>query len=865
MRLLLCGVIVATVYVERVAISKQLLAIVALYICFNLAFAVGYSRKLGFKRVRVVPDLADIVFISALLVCVPASRDQWTLLYVFPVMSSSRYLGSRGPFWLAWSSVAGRFLVESYEHFRNGEDLYRVILWALVLLGVGLVAGNLAKARSLEERRLISVFERANAAILANEETGQVLRLILQSSMDFTGSDNGEMILVEQGHGVPGTGRVTAVGTSGPEVTALTDHYASRVTESGQPLFLRIIRRQDLAAAGLVPGSSKYAPRSALFVPLKLGDSVLGAIALYSRRRVHFTMSESGRLESFGALVAAAQEHAGLLSKRLLASEEKSRRLRLLFQIGEQLRIEQGLPALFREVVDLTYGCLESEEAALFIPDPAEPDVIKKVAARGPSDEITRRLMCVETIYRIGASWAGRIFDRGEAISTNCVPPDTEHVGDYSECLPSKTVLHYIGVPLIIGEEVLGVIRVINKRARGYSWEEQQPVLSERGFADEDEESLKVIATQVGFAIKNAKLIEAGTLFKNLVEHSPDPIIVLDEVGRILVFNKACEEIWGVRSEDATGKPVAEFYESPEHAREIKSRLWKAESHRIQDFEARIKTSEQGLVPISLSASLLLDEQGKETGSIGVFKDLRELKRLQQAEKLAAIGRVAHTIGHDIKHNIGAALNYVDVLSFESDDDEKAEIYANVQGELRLGVEKLQDMLTAAKPEAPQMKALGVNSLLRNIEAQLVQEAKSWRIDFVTGYPAAEPMVSVDPDQIRAVLANLFSNSVHAIQERIGRDTRREKGNIELTVKSGEENLFLQWKDNGCGIPTESLDAIFAPFFSSKATGNGLGLFIVKSMIERHGGSIAVSSVVGAGTEFVITLPLFHNSAAAES
>jgi PAS domain S-box-containing protein len=355
--------------------------------------------------------------------------------------------------------------------------------------------------------------------------------------------------------------------------------------------------------------------------------------------------------------------------------------------------------------------------------------------------------------------------------------------------------------------------------------------------------------------------LEIRQYYQALVENSPDPIIVLDDEGRVKVFNKACETIWGFSANEVIGQYVTGFYESESHARDTGRLLAMSPNHRIQGYPAKIRDKNGEIIPISLSASLLFDNQGNRIGSIGVFKDFRETLKLQEektnAERLATLGKLAHTVGHEIKHNIAIALNYVDTLAYESaEDEELSEIYRDIQESLGEAVDEFQNMLLVGRPKHPEKKIIVFEDLLRSMEASLRRRALSRKIEFSINYHHGDYELDADIAQLRQVLLNLFDNSIDAIEAKRYREAVSEKGLIELSAHANNGYLQIIWHDNGCGISAQNMPNIFSPFVTDKANGNGLGLFIVKSIIENHDGNISVESKVGKGTSFTIAIPL---------
>lgn len=891
-RFFLCVIVTVFVLVNtQIRPARTVFLSVLFYFTFNMMLGLVHGDTLRLKKMRIVPEVADIIFISQIIHFGGGPQSSWFLFYVFPIMSASRYLGVSGcAVFAILSTIAYTFL--SYYAGSNTLDVFSFSLRVLVLGGVAVTAGSLARMKNQEEERLTKVFEEIDEAILSNVGIDKVLSLILNKAIEFSGSDMGQMMFFANERGTPNL--ITAPGNSERYkwgINPLTKSFFQELVDSRKHFIIATLRRSRLRSVlGTSFDTHWPAPKSALFVPLHFKDTIIGMTAVYSRKRLHYTKREAKRLMGFAPLVAIAQKNADLYKEIASAAKESKDRLTMLYKIGERLKSEQGLQDLFTQVVDLIYNQLDSEEAALFIPHNIDQDEIKKVAVKGPTYEITNALNQVERTYRSGESLAGSIYASREYYYSNDVPTAVKYVKDYSEILPSGKISHYIGVPLVIGDEVLGVIRVINKRSKKYSLKDRPSALSNKGFNDDDVELMQTIATQVASAIRNAGFIEAHKYFQTLVASSPDPIVVLDEQGKISVFNTACEELLGLSSDEVRGKRVEVYYESSEEARKIGKQLWESMSYSIRDYETRIRHISGELIPISLSARLLFAKagaygstkdvkdgdsvrrhRGKKRknnregqlliGSIGVFKDLRELKRLQQDEQLKAVGRLTHKVGHDIKHDIASIRNYVDTLASETRSEPELSAYADIKAALSHALEKLQNMLTATSPKASEMVAVTVEELFQDLEETIIRTAADQQVAVSICLPKDQQWLLVDPDQMRQVLSNLLSNSLDAIKEKEALAHLDGEGRVELLAQINDGWLEIMWKDNGCGVPSRNLHRLFSPFFTSKQTGNGLGLFIMKSIIEGHGGHVVVQSEEGAGTTIKISLPVLEQSA----
>jgi signal transduction histidine kinase len=241
---------------------------------------------------------------------------------------------------------------------------------------------------------------------------------------------------------------------------------------------------------------------------------------------------------------------------------------------------------------------------------------------------------------------------------------------------------------------------------------------------------------------------------------------------------------------------------------------------------------------------------------------LRETQKLQEektnAERLATLGKLAHTVGHEIKHDIAVAVNYIDVLAYDvRGDRELSRIYHQVMASLTEAIDKFQNMLLIGRPRPPEKEVIVAADIFRLAES-MQRRGESSDVELIVRGPDHAEHLEADIKQIRVVLSNLFDNSLDAIKSRRDNTGRTDRGRIECLGTAENGDLKIEWTDNGCGIPKDQIEKVFTAFVTSKATGNGLGLFIVKNIIENHGGRVMVESKEGTRTTFTITLPLLQ-------
>ncbi|MFO7605553.1 MAG: ATP-binding protein [Desulfurivibrionaceae bacterium] len=236
-----------------------------------------------------------------------------------------------------------------------------------------------------------------------------------------------------------------------------------------------------------------------------------------------------------------------------------------------------------------------------------------------------------------------------------------------------------------------------------------------------------------------------------------------------------------------------------------------------------------------------------------------QYNKLQEAERLAAVGELAAGMAHEIKNPLAGVKVSVEVLSQELDlNQEDKAIFLQIVNEIDRINALLKSLLNYARPPKPESVPFDVYQVLEttiktaqySLRATPADAHK--QIEFVRDYDSMVPKIIADPSQLQQILLNLFLNAGDAIAH---------QGTITVrTRKISEATIQIAVSDDGKGIDSQSLEKIFKPFFTTKSHGTGLGLAICKRLVEQHnGGNITVANnPAGAGTTFIITLPIHH-------
>lgn len=244
-----------------------------------------------------------------------------------------------------------------------------------------------------------------------------------------------------------------------------------------------------------------------------------------------------------------------------------------------------------------------------------------------------------------------------------------------------------------------------------------------------------------------------------------------------------------------------------------------------------------------------------------VTEKTRELKsahdHVLQVEKMASIGKLAAVVAHEINNPLSGILTYAKLLEkwlkrheIENKEEEAVQCLELIAGESRRCGEIVKNLLTFSRSAPMNVETTDLNVIvdrsIRLVKHQLEMGGIQLQLDLADGLP----LVQCDPGHIEQVLLALIMNAIDAMPH---------GGNLWLQTRfSNCDQVQIEVRDDGSGIPPEILPRIFEPFLTTKETGRGvgLGLAVSHSIIERHSGKIEVQSELGKGTTFFVTLPL---------
>ena len=364
--------------------------------------------------------------------------------------------------------------------------------------------------------------------------------------------------------------------------------------------------------------------------------------------------------------------------------------------------------------------------------------------------------------------------------------------------------------------------------------------------------------------IMEAELVQTKKFLQNIFDSSIDGIISTDLEGNVLYSSSRAKDILGYEREEPFGKKVYVHYENGvEDAKKIMKELKK--KGELREYEMRFKKKDGEWVDINLSGSYLKNEKGKVIGTLGIYRDISDKKRLeaqlQQAQKMEAIGTLAGGVAHNFNNLLMGIMGYTSLMLLGTDPDHpNHKRLKNIEKQVESGSKLTSQLLGYAREGRYEVNLISLNQLVEETSDTFGMTKK----EITVHQELSEKLygIKADQGQIEQVLLNLYVNAADAMPG--GGDLFLKTINVadkDITgkpykVKPGNY-VLLTVKDTGVGMDKETKERIFEPFFTTKglAGGTGLGMASAYGIIKGHGGYVDVDSKIGEGTIFSICLP----------
>jgi two-component system sensor histidine kinase PilS (NtrC family) len=346
-------------------------------------------------------------------------------------------------------------------------------------------------------------------------------------------------------------------------------------------------------------------------------------------------------------------------------------------------------------------------------------------------------------------------------------------------------------------------------------------------------------------------LADLRALHERIVESIRSGLITTDLQGRIYTFNAAAEEITGYRAEDVRGRHASMFF--GDMKRQIADSMAAAADSKVSPrFETDCLTESGFMLRLGFSIAPLFAESGETSGLVITFQDLTDVRVMEETarrqDRLAAVGRLAASIAHEIRNPLAAMRGSIQMLRSEMDgNSDQAQLMEIILRESDRLNKIVADYLNYARPRPAELKEVDVCTLIRETLKLLrnspeLTDGHGLKEDL----PNESLMIKGDAEQLKQVCWNVARNALNAMPD---------GGEFRISAqRTDAKRVQIRFKDSGHGMTPQQVERLFEPFTSTTG-GTGLGLSIVYQIIRDHSGTINVRSRQNEGTTITVELP----------
>jgi PAS domain S-box-containing protein len=513
-----------------------------------------------------------------------------------------------------------------------------------------------------------------------------------------------------------------------------------------------------------------------------------------------------------------------------------------LIEFGKSLGSEVNLRRLMDMVVDRISQTLSVDKIAIFLNNEINPYHFTLAKSLGMSFSV-RSLDSGFLDPRRPALAKGYLFYENFK-SLVSEPPE------YREILTQLDLNYYL--PCVIKGNTIAFLG-LGRTSRGDL------------LTSEDVELLQTIAGYVAIAIENSRLYEsihekAGQLERlkefneNILESISVGVLVLGLDERIESWNSRMEELAGRTRAEALGRRLEEVLPrnlvDSLHLRAKASSGQGSEIFKLYKFPVKVKHEP---MVFDVMVTPLQGRDGQMAGRVVILDDKTERVKMEdqlvQSEKLTSIGLLAAGVAHEVNTPLAVISSYSQMLLKQiPSEDPKAKILDKIIKQSFRASEIVNSLLNFSRTSGSEFRMIDLNGIIGDTLSLLEHQFKVAKVRVRRQFDSALPQVFGNPGKLQQVFLNLFINA---------KDAMPQGGELTVRTSSYDSVFRVEVEDTGVGIHPEHVHKIYDPFFTTKemGRGTGLGLSVSYGIIQEHSGKIAVDSMPGQGTRFILELP----------
>ncbi|MBI5303197.1 MAG: GAF domain-containing protein [Chloroflexi bacterium] len=527
--------------------------------------------------------------------------------------------------------------------------------------------------------------------------------------------------------------------------------------------------------------------------------------------------------------------------------------------IGKTLVAASDLDAVLTSVMRAVNAQLNVETGSVLLRVPGKDELAFAKILHGDEEQFAAVRL------RVGQGIAGWVAQTGQSALVADAQTDARFYADVDRTT-GFTTRALLAVPLLARGNVIGVIELVSRRANA--------------FTVADQLLLEAIAAPVSIAIQNARLHKeldyrlqelhtvlhkverAKKEWESTIDAIEEAVLLVDENCRILRVNRVLANWLNTTPAALVGNycyHVVHGTDTPPERCPHSQVLAELKQIHTAEFEKQIHTTEFDEPHLNRTVRLtvypLRVSEGFEASTANVLKDVTAERRLQaqllQSEKLAATGRMAASLAHEINNPLQAIQGCLDLTGANLGNPEKQERYLAMAGnELNRLTTIVKRMLDFYRPAKGERTPCDPREILDDVLALAAKRIAQGRVTLHIDWIDNTPTLQLVSNQFKQVFLNLILNALEAMTQ---------GGELYIRGYLVEQKgrwLAISFGDTGVGISPDELPNIFEPFYTTKADGTGLGLAVCQSIVTNHGGHVTAESAPSVGSTFTVWLPL---------
>ncbi|MCP5094565.1 MAG: GAF domain-containing protein [Chloroflexi bacterium] len=652
-------------------------------------------------------------------------------------------------------------------------------------------------------------------AITSLLSVDKVLERVLDAATYLTGGEEGTIWLPNKEgsklHAYEKSGR-HAKETAFPQLS-MNDSPVGQVMRTGRPL------RQSVFSGDGIKVKTGYFAKAVLYAPLKLRGKTVGVLSVSNLTALRSFSKRDEFLLSFLADYAAiALENARVFQAADSALASRLEELNTLIEITRTITSSLDLDEIIQLTIKQVHDSWQIEASSLWLLDENRQS-LRVLANVGTPPEVLGNLE-----VPVGKGIVGHVAKTGKWLFTNDVTTNSMHYRQV-DSMTGFVTRSILCVPLLSRGRVIGTLQLLNK--------------VDNEFDDQDVERALSIAAAVAIAVTNALLYRESESRKQqletIIEHNNSPILITDDQNLLQLLNHEARTRLKL-SPDAVGQPVAHVIQS----------------EALVDLLLNVdhKQREELILP---DGSIWLPRVASipESGRILILQNITGLREFDQAKD-----HFVSTVSHDMRAPLDSMRNLVASLPDVGPLNEKQSLFVErIVTATDQMKDLVNDLLELARINSQRKRVQQTCNMLE-IVTEVMQEfeddAVQKGIALVLTTENGENVISGNPVQLRRAISNLLDNAIKFSPD--GQD-------VHIVVGSKLKHITITIRDRGAGISEVDLPHIFEKFYRGQDSirghdGTGLGLALVRSIVEAHDGDVWVHQDVNEGSEFTVQLPI---------